>query len=61
VTFVIGRNGSTSDVRVVQSSGNRALDDSALRAIYEASPFPPLPAQYERDDARIEFWFQLRR
>lgn len=61
VTFVIGRNGSTSDVRVVQSSGNRALDDSAQRAIYEASPFPPLPAQYERDDARIEFWFQLRR
>jgi protein TonB len=61
VTFVIGRNGSTSDVRVVQSSGNRALDDSALRAIYEAGPFPPLPAQYERDDARIEFWFQLRR
>jgi protein TonB len=61
VTFLIRRNGSTSDIRLVQSSGNRILDDSALRAIYEASPFPPLPAQYERDDARIEFWFQLKR
>jgi TonB family protein len=61
VTFLIYRNGSTADVRLEQSSGNRALDYSALRAIYEASPFPPLPAGYERNDARIEFWFQLRR
>jgi protein TonB len=61
VTFVIYRNGSTTDVRLEQSSGNRALDYSALRAIYEASPFPPLPTGYERNDARIEFWFQLRR
>jgi protein TonB len=61
VTFLIRRNGSTSDVRLVQPSGNRTLDDSALRAVYEASPFPPLPAQYERGDARIEFWFQLKR
>jgi protein TonB len=61
VTFVIHRSGSISDVRLEQSSGNRTLDDSALRAIYEASPFPPLPAQYERGDATIEFWFQLRR
>ena len=61
VTFLIRRDGSTSDIRLVQSSGIRALDDSALRAIYEARPFPPLPAQYERDDARIEFRFQLKR
>jgi TonB family protein len=61
VTFLIRRDGSTSDIRLVQSSGVRALDDSALRAIYEARPFPALPAQYERDDARIEFRFQLRR
>lgn len=61
VTFVIYRNGSIANVRVEQSSGNKALDYSALRAIYEASPFPPLPAGYERNDAKIEFWFQLKR
>ena len=60
VTFVIRRDGSSSDVRLEQSSGDKALDYSAQRAIYEASPFPPLPAQYERNDARIEFWFQLK-
>jgi protein TonB len=61
VTFTIRRNGSTANVRVVQRSGNTLLDDSAQRAIYDASPFPPLPAGYERDDATIEFWFQLKR
>ena len=61
VTFLIRRDGSTADVRLEQSSGNKALDYSAMRAVYEASPFPPLPAGYERNDARIEFWFQLKR
>ncbi len=61
VTFSIFRNGSSGNVRVEQSSGNRVLDNSALRAVYEASPFPQLPIGYERDEAIIEIWFQLRR
>lgn len=61
ITFIIRRDGSTSDVRLEQSSGNKALDYSALRAVYEAGPFPPLPQAYERNEARIEFWFQLKR
>lgn len=61
VTFIIRRNGSIADLRIEQSSGDRTLDYSALRAIYEASPFPPLPAGYERNEAKIEFWFQLKR
>jgi protein TonB len=61
VTFVIHRDGSASDVRTEQSSGNSALDYAAQRAVYEAAPFPPLPAGYERNEAKIEFWFQLIR
>jgi TonB family protein len=61
VTFDLMRDGSVRDVRIGQHSGNVALDYSAQRAIYEASPFPPLPAGYERNDAVIEFWFELRR
>jgi TonB family protein len=61
ITFDILRNGTIRNVRILQGSGNRALDFSAQRAIYEASPFPPLPPAYERDDAQIEFWFQLKR
>lgn len=61
VTFDILRSGQVRNVMVVQGSGNRTLDYSAQRAIYLASPFPPLPAGFERDEARIEIWFQLKR
>jgi protein TonB len=61
VTFTIRRDGSISGVRVVQPSGNLALDLSAQRAIAEAAPFPPLPSGYERNDVSIEFWFELKR
>jgi protein TonB len=61
VTFDLNRDGSVSNVRIAQSSGNATLDYSAQRAIYDASPFPTLPAAYERSAATIEFWFDLRR
>ncbi len=47
VYFKIYRNGQVSDLRVEASSGIQALDLSALRAIQESSPFPPLPSEYD--------------
>ncbi len=61
VTFDLQRDGSVRNVRLAQTSGNKSLDYSAQRAIYDASPFPPLPPAYDRNDATIEFWFELRR
>lgn len=61
VTFDILRNGQVRNIRVAQSSGNYALDMSAQRAITDAAPFEPLPAQYEGQVATIEFWFNLKR
>lgn len=61
VTFEIVRSGQVRNVRVIQSSGNRALDYSAERAIFEASPFQPLPAQYSGSSATVEFLFKLQR
>jgi protein TonB len=61
VTFTIRRDGSISGVRVLQTSGNLALDLSAQRAIADAAPFPPLPAGYNGNDVSIEFWFELKR
>lgn len=61
VTFTILRDGSVRDVRIAQPSGNGVLDYSAQRAIYDATPFPQLPAGFERSEANIEFWFQLKR
>jgi protein TonB len=61
VLFEITRTGQVGRVKLMQSSGNTALDYSAQRAITEASPFPALPAAYDGNTAMIEFWFQLKR
>jgi protein TonB len=61
VGFTIARDGSVSDVRILQSSGIYPLDNSAQRAIFEAAPLPPLPPQFERSVARVELHFELKR
>lgn len=61
VTFDILRNGQVRNIRLIQSSGNYALDVSAQRAITDAAPFEPLPAAYSGSSATIEFWFNLQR
>ncbi len=63
VTFTIMRDGSVPQrsVRLAQTSGIPALDMSAQRAVLEAQPFPPLPAQFPRDSADVEFKFELTR
>jgi len=61
VTFEILRDGSVRNVKVAQRSGNSTLDYSALRAVMDAAPFPPLPAEYDRNSANVELDFQLQR
>jgi protein TonB len=61
VTFDLMRDGSVRNVHVAQGSGNQQVDYSAQRAVYDASPFPPLPAGFEKNDATVEFSFELRR
>jgi TonB family protein len=61
IQFELMRDGNIRGVRFLQRSGNPALDASAQRAIYEAAPFPPIPAGFERDSAQVEFTFELRR
>ncbi len=46
VHFVINKDGSLAESRLVTSSGYNSFDLAALRAIRAASPFPPLPASF---------------
>jgi TonB family protein len=43
VFMKLDRAGRVSDVRVEKSSGDEAFDESALRAVRTASPFPAVP------------------
>ena len=46
VTFAIGPDGSLTGVKLTQSSRDPAFDDSVIRAIRRAAPFPPPPEKY---------------
>lgn len=57
----IRRDGSIAPPRIDQSSGSSFYDRAALRAITEASPFPPLPADWANPSLRVLFNFDLKR
>ena len=44
IHVTILRSGAVTGINFEKRSGNRYFDDSALKAIQKASPFPPLPA-----------------
>jgi TonB family protein len=53
ISFRIQRNGSLSDLQVAVSSGYNSFDLAALRAVQNASPFPPLPRAYRNDSLGV--------
>ncbi len=59
-SFAIQRSGEITEVRIAESSGNRSLDISALRAIRNASPVRALPAGLGRGSIVIEMNFRLQ-
>jgi protein TonB len=57
VTFRIRRDGRVLDPQIEVSSGESLLDRSALRAVLDSDPLPPLPRGLDTDvvPARFEF------
>lgn len=60
ISFYIMRDGSVRTPKVIQSSGNPSIDNTALRAVYDASPLPPLPPQIAESYISAQFTFNLR-
>lgn len=60
VLFEIDRDGQVTSSKVERSSGNSWYDQSALRAIVEASPFPPLPEGFPGQSLRVHFGFDFK-
>ncbi|MFQ5768491.1 MAG: energy transducer TonB [Acidobacteriota bacterium] len=59
VFFRIHQNGSVSNIRLDSPSASPELDRSALRAVQQASPFPPLPPQFTKDHLDLAITFTL--
>lgn len=61
IFFKIYRNGSVGDLKIVESSGNRILDRSVIRAITLSEPFAPLPQAYAYDYLEIQIIFEHKK
>jgi periplasmic protein TonB len=61
VSFEILRDGHVRSARVIQSSGNPNIDNTALRAVLQADgTLPPLPPQVRESSISAQFTFNLR-
>jgi len=58
VYFIVRRNGEIGELRVEHSSGIVSLDLSARRAIENAAPFAPLPADFSSQYLVVHFEFE---
>ncbi|VUZ86077.1 Gram-negative bacterial tonB protein [Candidatus Methylomirabilis lanthanidiphila] len=63
VTFGITRDGRLSDLQLTQTSGIAPLDNEAIRAIRQATPFGPFSEQmrFERLNIRAAFYYHVSR
>lgn len=63
VVFEIGRDGQVNmnTIAVEKSSGNPLYDRTAVRAIQDANPFPPLPDDFKKPFLRLHLGFLYSR
>ena len=59
VYFKILKDGVVANLTVKESAGVSFIDRSAIRAIMNSAPFPPLPAGYADDYLGVYFMFEL--
>jgi len=59
VVVEILRNGTIKPPTIEKSSGNSVYDRAALRAVQDASPFPPLPQEWAKPSLRVGLAFEL--
>lgn len=56
--YSINKDGTLqNNYKVLVSSGNKQLDNSAIKALKKASPFKPLPKDFKGDHIDVQFTF----
>ena len=60
-TFQIMRDGTVTNIQMIQSSGNRSVDNSMLRALQSSNPMSALPSNYSGSSVAVTFDFDFRR
>ena len=56
--ITVDRQGNVLDVKLLESSGYRILDEEAIRAVKAGASYGPLPRAYQNPDLKIMAFFQ---
>jgi periplasmic protein TonB len=59
LTVALNRDGSIKSIDVIQPSGHKLLDDSAIRIVKLAAPFPPIPTEGGIDELYVTRTWQF--
>ena len=60
IRMTILKNGQLGQVEIVDPSGHEILDNAALRSVYDASPFPPIPEEVGRDKIGMRIYLVFK-
>jgi protein TonB len=60
VQFLLLRDGSVQNVKLIQPSGSYTLDTSAQRAVLDAVPLPPFPRGFPYNSISVDLNFELQ-
>lgn len=60
VSFVLYKDGKVSNVRLTTSSGNKQIDDLAVKTIEKSAPFRPIPKNIDVDTVDFDFQFEFQ-
>lgn len=60
VYFVIEQDGTVSDVKLEEGSGDAAYDQSCTRALLVTTKLPPLPPEFKGDRLKLHLEFEYK-
>lgn len=55
--YKIQQDGKISNIRIKKSSGDKNMDNSAIKALKKSSPLSPLPYGFKEKSVDVEFSF----
>jgi len=60
VHFRVHKDGSVDEIVLERSSGDSVLDRSAVRALQDSNPLPPLPNPWSKESIGFRFEFEIQ-
>lgn len=60
IKLVILRNGRLESVDIIESSGNKILDEAAVQSVRDAEPFPPIPEETNQEKIEMSIYLVFK-